>query len=182
MESNRPDSWERSVAPGRRADSIQTMAFIMVAGAIMLFTTFTASYLVRRESVDWAGMALPRLVWVNTALILLSSVTMEIARKVRAGGAPRWVAATIGLGVLFLVGQVFVWKQLADRGAFVSTSPHASFFYMLTAVHAAHLAAGITVLLFAFRRAGRAPLGVCAAWWHLVGGAWVWVALLLAFF
>lgn len=182
MDTYRPDSWERTVAPGRRADSLQTLAFIMVGGAIMLFTTFTASYLVRREGSDWAKLVLPGVVWANTALIVLSSVTMEVARKVRAGSAPRWVAATIGLGVLFLIGQVVAWRQLAAGGVFSTSSPHASFFYMLTAVHAAHLAAGITVLLFAFGRAGKAPLGVSAAWWHLVGGAWVWVALLLAFF
>ena len=166
---------------GARVETHQTLAYLMIAGAVMLFTTFTASYLVRRESPDWGKVALPSLVWLNTAIVLASSVTMELARLGR-GRSRFWVRATLALGLLFVAGQSVAWRQLAAQGVFMATSPHASFFYVLTAVHSVHLAAGIAVLLWALRRAGRAPLGLCAAWWHFVGAAWVWVALLLRFF
>lgn len=174
------DGWERAVAAERRIDTFQTLTFFMVGGAIMLFTCFTASYLVRRESADWVKLALPPILWVNTALIVLSSLTLEAARFVKPAASRRWVGVTIALGVLFVVGQVLAWRELVRKGVFATTDPHASFFYMLTGVHAVHIAAGIAVLAYAFRRAGRAPLGLCAAWWHVVGAAWVWVAVLIS--
>lgn len=164
-----------------RIETQQTLAYLMIAGAVMLFTTFTASYLVRRESPDWGRVALPPLIWLNTCVVLASSVTMEFARFGRER-SQFWVRATLALGVLFFALQSVAWRQLADQGVFLASSPHASFFFILTAVHSVHLAAGIAVLLWALRRAGRAPLGLCAAWWHFVGAAWVWVALLLRFF
>ncbi|MEK7468628.1 MAG: cytochrome oxidase subunit III [Planctomycetota bacterium] len=164
-----------------RAETWQTLTYLMIAGGIMLFTTFTASYLVRRQSPDWAPVRLPALVWANLAVVGLASVTMELARRGRASARP-WLGATIGLGLLFVAGQALAWRQLAAQGVFLTTSPQASFFYMLTAVHAAHVAAGLAVLLAALRRAGTKPLGLCAAWWHFVGAAWAWVVMLLNFF
>ncbi|KAF0246744.1 MAG: cytochrome c oxidase subunit [Planctomycetota bacterium] len=164
-----------------RAETWQTLTYLMIAGGIMLFTTFSASYLVRRQSADWAPARLPDLVWVNLAVVGAASVTMELARR---GGASarRWLGSTIALGVLFVAGQAIAWRQLAAQGVFLTSSPHASFFYMLTAVHAAHVAAGLAVLLAALRRAGNGQLGLCAAWWHFVGAAWAWVVMLLTFF
>lgn len=164
-----------------RAETWQTLTYLMIAGGIMLFTTFTASYLVRRQSPDWAPVRLPALVWANLAVVGVASVTMEFARW-RRGSARGWLGATIGLGVLFVAGQAVAWWQLAAKGVFMGTSPHASFFYMLTAVHAVHVAAGLAVLFAALQRAGRKPLGLCAAWWHFVGAAWAWVLLLLTCF
>lgn len=178
----REDGWEGAVAAGRRVDAFQTLTYLMIAGAVMLFTTFTASYLVRRESADWVKLAMPGIIWVNTAVIVLSSVTLEVARKVKPASARRWVVATVVLGLLFVAGQIQAWRELSSKGVFATTDPHASFFYMLTAVHTAHLAAGIAILAYAFSRAGRAPLGLCAAWWHVVGGAWIWLAALLTVF
>lgn len=173
------------VLPEQKANANQTMVFMLIAGAIVLFTTFTASYLVRRESADWARTPIPPLLMVNTAVIAASSVTMELARRRRS---PEWLEATGTLGVLFTFGQVLGWLQLRERGAFLSANPHASFLWVLTAVHAAHLLAGIAALAWAWSPAvakdgGRTPpLGLVSAWWHFVGAAWVWVFVLLAFF
>jgi cytochrome c oxidase subunit III len=163
----------------RKADANQTLVFMLIAGAVVLFTTFTASYLVRRESADWARTPIPPVVWWNTALIALSSVTMEVARRRRSGP---WMEATGTLAVIFGFGQILAWLKLREQGAFLASNPHASFFYVLTLVHAFHLAAGLATLAWAIPRARTAQLGLVAAWWHFVGAAWVWVAILLAFF
>jgi cytochrome c oxidase subunit 3 len=176
------DRWESPDLPGGgRREANRTTLFLLIAGGAMLFTTFTASYLVRRESPDWVRVPLPPIAWAGVAVIALSSVTMELARRERRTAAP-WVWGTIALGAVFAAGQVLAWRELRAAGVYAATSPHAAFFYMLTAVHAAHLAAGLGVLAASLRRAGRASLGACAAWWHFVGAAWVWVAFVLTVF
>ena len=143
----------------------------------MRITAFTASYLVRRTGADWKPIALPTLVWINTIVLLAGSVTMEFARRSRAQDRWTWLAATTFLGFLFLAGQVFAWIRLADAGVFLQSSPHASFFYMLTAVHGAHLLGGLAALAFALRRPDLA--GKCALYWHFLGAVWVWLLVLL---
>src|SRR4051794_19930430 len=83
----------------------------------MLFIGFTSAYMIRRASYDWRPLEPPWLLWWNTAALLGSSLTLEAARKRLREWDLRalfpWVAATGFLGVLFLVGQVAAWRQLA---------------------------------------------------------------------
>jgi len=175
-------AWEGDDLPGGgRSEANRTVVFLMIAGAVMLFTTFTASYLVRREAAGWGKVSLPAICWVGTAFLAASSVTMELARR-KTASARLWLGTTIGLGVLFALGQVEAWRQLRASGVTASSGAHSGFVYMLTSVHAAHLAAGIVVLVVALRRAGRGSLGGCAAWWHFTGAAWIWVAAVLTVF
>src|SRR5262245_10865084 len=81
----------------------------------MLFISFTSAYIVRRAGGrDWHPLTAPPLLWINTGLLLASSLTLEIARRrLRAWDLPgvsRGVGATGVLGGAFVVGQVFVWR------------------------------------------------------------------------
>jgi cytochrome c oxidase subunit 3 len=163
---------ERFDAEGRRA-AAETLVFILLASGAMLFAAFTASYLIRRTGSDWGRIALPPLAWATAAVLVASSVTMELARR----RASPWLGATLLLGLLFAAGQAVVWRQMAARGVFLPSSPHASFFYMLTGVHFVHVAAGLVALWAA--RAGRVRTGLVAAWWHFVDGLWIYVLLML---
>lgn len=89
----------------------------------------------------------PPILWVNTALLVLSSVGLEMAKGAQLAGRLHrvrvWLLVSAALGVAFLGGQVFAWRQLGDSGIFLPTSPHSSFFYMLTGVHAVHVLGGV---------------------------------------
>ena len=86
-----------------------------------------------------------------------------------------------------MAGQVFAWKQLAASGIFLPTSPHSSFFYMLTGVHAVHVLGGLAALLFVLQRAWNprsslsvvAPVKHIATYWHFVAGVWLFLYVLL---
>lgn len=156
----------------RSAKPLGLAAFL--ATVAMLFTAFTASILVRRTSPDWVRVDLPPIVWVNTAVLLLSSVIMELAR--RRGDV--WLFAAQLLGGAFLVGQVIACTELSRAGLFLRTNPHASFFYVLTAVHGAHLLGGMVAIAWASLRPAR--LGSTAMYWHFVGALWVYVVVLLS--
>jgi cytochrome c oxidase subunit 3 len=190
-----------------------------IATVSMVFISLTSAYVVRQGLPtfdgttntyvrDWGMVQLPwLLLGINTALLLISSVTMEAARRSmarRAALAPLasipgvslgeeknfpWLGVTVLLGFGFLVGQWMAWGELKARGFFVDTNPNSSFVYLLTAAHALHLAGGIVALLWASVTSllhrpieGRRIVVDVAAWyWHFMAVLWVYVFALLAF-
>jgi len=159
----------------------------------MMFIGFTSAYMVRRLSPDWAPLKPPGLLWANTAVLLLSSGALEAARRRLRGwnvaGVGPWLLTTGVLGVLFLAGQLMAWKVLVARGYFVGSSPHNSFFYLLSGVHGVHLVGGLiwfAVVLVKARRLAYTPgedgLGMFAIYWHFLAGLWVYLMFLLFVF
>lgn len=189
-----------------------------IATVSMVFVSLTSAYVVRRglptfdESTrayfrDWGSVQLPWvLLAINTALLMVSSVTMEGARRSiarRAALAPvesipgvslgderrfPWLGVTIVLGLGFLLGQWIAWGELRARGFFVNTNPNSSFVYLLTAAHAVHLAgglialgwAGVTSLLRKPVEGRRIVVDVAAWYWHFMAVLWIYVFALLA--
>lgn len=164
-----------------------TGMWVALAGIVMLFTAFTSAYIVRKGlSDDWNPFAMPGWVWVNTLALLASSFALDRARRsfpnmVRLR---RWWWIATCLGTAFLFGQVWVWRELAAAGVYVSSNPSSSFFYVLTATHGLHLLGGVIALLWLSwkLRAGRltrTATGVMALYWHFMDGLWVYLLLLL---
>jgi cytochrome c oxidase subunit III len=192
--------------------------FVALTPILMLFVSFTSAYLVRqglptldpRTNLlvrDWVPVKLPALLFVNTFVLVLSSVGMELARRqsrmeaapVPSGPATAaissneakmpWLAMALVLGLLFLFGQWAAWRQLAAHGFYLSTTPSSSFVYLLTGTHAVHLMGGILALLVAsftslFRKvaARRSIVVDVAGWyWHFMAVLWVYIFCLLEF-
>ncbi len=162
-----------------------------LATVAMLFAGFTSAILVRREATDWDSVPLPGLLWINTALLLGSSLTLEgarlLARRERWQAFKSWLSFTLLLGLTFVIGQVGAWQQLAAQGVFLPSNPYASFFYILTGLHGLHLIGGILALGYLLARALQSDLTtgftkalkVCTTYWHFVGGLWLYLFLLL---
>ena len=159
----------------------------------MMFVGFTSAYMVRRMAPDWAPLSAPGLLWVNTVVLLGSSVTLESARRRLKGWNPAavmpWLAATGVLGALFVSGQVTAWRVLSSRGFFLAANPHNSFFYVLSGVHGVHLLVGLVwlaVVLVRARRLAYTPgedgLGMIATYWHFLGVLWLYLLLLVFLF
>lgn len=165
---------------------------VILVTVAMLFSAFTAALLVRRTGADWAPIAWPPLVWANTGVLLLSSWALERARAAARANALQAIghrlAAAAALGFLFLAGQLVLWRALAARGVFLASGPHASFVYLLSAVHGAHVLGGIGALAWAFGRAragaysaaSHQGLTQTAIYWHFVGIVWLWLFALLS--
>ena len=122
----------RHASPARYYTGI-TVAIISV---LMFFMALVSAYIVRKgASSDWISFRFPVLVWCNTVVLLLSSLTLEVARrhltKSDFSGFRRWWTITTALGVLFLVGQLVVWRELFAQGVFVASNPASSFFMFL---------------------------------------------------
>ncbi len=182
------EGWPRQVP----AQAYRTGIWLALVAITMLFAAFTSALVVRQGiSNDWVHLQLPRILWLNTAVLLASSLTLELARRGLVAGFPErflhgWYATT-GLGLAFLAGQLVAWRELASRGVYLSTSPNSSFFYLLTAAHGFHLLGGVLALLYIAFRARRLVVGparpvaveVAAIYWHFMDGLWVYLFLLL---
>jgi cytochrome c oxidase subunit 3 len=159
---------------------------------VMLFAAFTSALVVRKGgSSDWTSIALPQILYLNTLILLASSVALEVARRALATGMVSRFKISLDaaaiLGVAFLGGQFIAWTQLAARGVFLATNPSSSFFYLLTGAHALHLLGGITALFYLVYRAPQLASGVkkpvavdvTAIYWHFMDGLWIYLLLLL---
>ena len=186
----RPQDGGRNGSPDIFADPTRFGLWAFMGTVSMLFIGFTSAYILRRSSADWRPLSPPSLLWINTAVLLASSLTIDGARRRLRGWELRavrgWVAATGLLGALFVVGQIGAWRQLAAQGVFLATNPHSSFFYVLTGVHIVHLLGGLCwfgVVLSKVRRMAYTPgedgLGLFATYWHFLAALWVYLLFLL---
>lgn len=163
----------------------------VLATVLMLFAGFSSAYLIRRTAPDWIPIYAPPMLWFNTALLLCSSLGLEIARTSRQLGKHAafraWYLAGLGMGALFLLGQFVAWRELAGQGIFLPSSPHAAFVYLFSAVHAVHVVGGLLALGWVLARRWRDarplaagdPVSLCAVYWHFVTGIWVFLYWLL---
>ena len=162
-----------------------------IIAILIFFMAMISAFLLRRNiGHDWVGVNLPKILWVNTAVLLLSSGTIEIARKRlatgnRAGFRMFWMVTT-GLGIAFLAGQFIAWRQLVAQGVFIANNPASSFFYVFTGSHALHLFGGVAMLLFvAARNFAKSMVSqelaaeVVSYYWHFMDVLWVFLLALL---
>ena len=168
-----------------------TGLYVLLAASTMLFAAFTSAMVVRRGlSDDWVSTPKPPILLLNTAILLCSSVALEVARRaLKSHGRTRfnrwWTAGTV-LGMLFLCGQVVAWTQLNAANVFISTNPSSSFFFVLTIAHAVHLLGGVSALAYVDVQALRLSLGpakrtaidISAIFWHFLNGLWLYLMVL----
>jgi cytochrome c oxidase subunit 3 len=172
--------------------------WIGIAAITMSFAAYTSALIVRQGATpDWEHFQLPPILYLNTLLLLGSSGTLERGRRLilkavpwRAASAsqgPTWLFVTLVLGLLFIAGQVFAWRDLAGQGLFLATNPSSSFFYVFTALHALHLLGGVTALGYLLGRLHAstawppmAALDATALYWHFMDVLWLYLLVVLA--
>jgi cytochrome c oxidase subunit 3 len=170
---------------------IATLAFVTVTFAALILVFVVRS----RNAFNWTHILLPPLLWVDTFLLLASSVTFSIGhRKLRDNdqlGFFHWTRYTAIFGVLFLVGQVVAWWQILASGQLVRNNPHSSFFFIFSGMHGLHIVAGLAglgALLYRTHEPASGPkwqmhtrvlANVVAIFWHYLDGLWVVLFTLL---
>lgn len=127
-----PERWATPLSAYR------TASLFVIFSIMSIFATLTHVLESRWvHSKDWVSIALPHILYVNTLVLVISSVTMELARSAasgqRARACARWLLATLLLGFVFVGGQLAAWRELVVRGFYVASNPGSFFFYFLTA-------------------------------------------------
>jgi cytochrome c oxidase subunit III len=169
----------------------QVGLWILLGTIVMLFGGLSSAYIVLRGAPDWQNIEIPSILWLNTAVLLASSATIEAARRSlrheRLAATRVWLVVSGGFGLAFLAGQLAAWRQLVAAGVYLPSTLHSSFFYLLTALHGVHLLGGMLALTYVVGRALRnrispakdESLKLCATYWHFMDALWVYLFILL---
>jgi len=172
-----------------------TGIWVALASITMTFAAFTSALIVRQgSSTDWHHFTLPPVLYLNSLIIIASSVTLEIAKdriaifmtsaKTQEKAPARWLYITLFLGLLFVAGQTYAWLQLKSQGFGLATNVSYSFFYVLTVAHALHVLGGLGGLVRVINKLNnttlkRSTLNATTLYWHFMGGLWLYLLLLL---
>ena len=170
--------------------------WVVLAAIVMMFAALSSVYIMSSEEQRQL-VAMPRMFFVSTGLILVSSGTFRKAKRSlqeeRLRAHTRWLLVTLALGLAFVASQLVGWRELASAGVYFAGHPRSTFFYLATALHAAHLVGGIGLVLYILLRSLRPawPLqteknvtwtGVVGLYWHTMDGIWLWLFGLLLIF
>jgi len=169
----------------------RTGLYIFLGVITSMFLLFSISYQLRASFPDWRAVAEPGILWFNTGILVLASITLQLAvnaaRRSAATAMRNNLLAAAVLTLVFIGGQLLAWRQMADVGLYATENPAAAFFYLLTGVHGLHLLGGLWFLTGAAKRAmseaddEALPLRIslCANYWHYLLLVWVLLFYLL---
>jgi cytochrome c oxidase subunit 3 len=173
-------------------EAARTGIWVGLAAITMTFAAFTSAMLVRQGSAnDWRHFSLPAILYLNTLILIASSVSLHLSRRRFAtalepspGAALPLLYTTLALGLLFVSGQYVAWLQLRSQGLYLATAPSSSFFYVFTVLHALHVLAGMGALALLISRARTnllrfSTFSAVTQYWHFMGILWIYLLLLL---
>ena len=202
--------------PRERLAQARVGIFFALGGDLIFFVALVSVFFVTKASGhfdaydhfinEWLPTAIPSILWINTAALILSSAAAEVARQTMfreedamdewfgigrpiSRRATIWLSLTLLLGALFLAGQWIAWDQLAAQHVFFRSNPSSYFFYLITVTHAVHLLLGVggliaalTALQLSRSLSTRQVLVDSAVWyWHVMGALWIFLFLLLEY-
>ncbi len=159
--------------------------FVFLAVVTSLFALFISAYTMRMELGDWRPLPDPSLLWLNTGLLIFSSIALQWAYIATGKGQVNTVRNALLVGgffaFAFMLGQLLAWQQLVEAGYYANTNPANAFFYLITGTHALHLLGGLvawgrtTIKLLSGSEIAsiRTSVELCAVYWHFLLIIWV---------
>jgi cytochrome c oxidase subunit 3 len=168
--------------------------WVGIVSLVMMFTALTSAYIVRRAAGNWLEFSIPSIFYVNTLVIVVSSLTLHAAYaafKREAEGAYKvLLSLTFVLGIAFVVLQYFGFQALAASGVPLKINPAGDFVYAISGLHALHVIGGIAILAVALivafmRKLKRTParqlrLELTLTYWHFVDVLWIYLIVFLS--
>ncbi len=165
--------------------------WLFIMSVLMIFGALTSAYIVRQAEGNWLIFELPQLFWINTGVILISSITMHwaylSAKRDSLESVKIATIVTTILGVLFLVGQFLAWGDLVGQKIYLVGNPSGSFVYIISGLHGLHIVGGVVFLLillgstFRYKVHSKSlnQIEMCATYWHFLGGLWLYLFVFL---
>lgn len=161
--------------------------WVGLGSVIMMFAGLTSAYIVKRDQPNWTTLKMPVTFWYSTAVILLSSLTIQmslVSFKNREMGKYRsLLTVTAILGILFVVLQLIGFNQLWESGVRLRGAGAATFMYVIFSLHGIHVIGGIVALLVIFIKAfstrtrnyNHVPVEIVSTYWHFVDILWIYL-------
>ncbi len=161
--------------------------WVAISSIIMMFAGFTSAYIVKREQPGWTTFLIPQAFWYSTAVILLSSLTIQMARQsFKQRQMLRYrnlLTGTVVLGIGFIALQFLGFRQIWKSGVTLQGSGAGQFLYVIAGLHALHVLGGVITLTVMFFKAFSArvrsydsvPIEVVSTYWHFVDLLWIYL-------
>lgn len=184
---NCPPEPERQPPP----EGYRIAIWLVLAGVTMLFAALASAYVVNRAHS--MPLIMPKVLWLSTAVILASSATFEMARRMLKRRIENkfklWIGVTTALGFGFLALQLMAWSELNASGFYINKNLHSAYSYLFTGLHGVHLICGLAALAFVTLRnpakwttvRRRVAIDVSALYWHFLAGLWIVLFVMLFF-
>lgn len=171
--------------------------WLFIVSIVMIFAAMTSAYIVRKGEGNWLIVDIPSIMYINTAIIIVSSITMHwaylSAKRDNFQPLKSALLLTTVLGIVFIAGQIISWEKLHEAGVFfggngkTAANPAGSFVYVLTGLHGFHLVSGVIflliVLISAFRYEVHSKnmvlIEMCSIYWHFLDVLWVYLFVFL---
>jgi len=165
--------------------------WLFIVSVVMIFASLTSAYIVREADGNWLEFEMPSLFYINTGIILLSSLTMHwsyiSAKKNNINNIKIGLLITLGLGFAFLIGQYFAWLQLDSMDVYFEGNPSGSFVYVLSGLHGIHIVSAIVFVLvvlmntlqYKIHSKNMIRMEMLSTFWHFLDFLWVYLFLFL---
>ena len=184
----------------KRREPFRFMVWLGIASSVMVFTMLLVTYVVRRAGSNWVNVKLPTVFLVSTAVILLSSFTLNNAvqafRHERFSNYRTNLGTTLVLGTLFILLQAWGWRQMIRAGVTLKSNPAGGFVYIISGIHLLHILVGLIflgiMLVEALRRRpyvdsfvysvnppNRLKIKLITLYWHFVDVLWIGLFIFL---
>ena len=165
--------------------------FAACASMLMMFSGLTSAYIVRQSAGNWLEFQLPNIFFLNTIVILLSSVFLHYSyisyKNGNASNYKLFMLLGFFTGITFLVLQYFGWHEMVEIGVPLRTNPSGDFIYVISGIHAAHVVGGIGTLVvalihafslnFQVTKTRKLRFELTLIYWHFVDFLWVYLLL-----
>jgi cytochrome c oxidase subunit III len=160
------------------------LLYISFGSMFMFFSSLCSAIVVKRgDFKHWQEVVLPSSFLTSTIIIIISSVTIQIAYKSIADRSKFIIYGllTYVLAILFVYFQLNGWGQLKSAGVLFTGNPSGTFIYVVSLFHGVHYIGGIfflTLLMFMYRKGNltegrKENFNVLAQYWHYIGLVWV---------
>ncbi|MBC7903103.1 MAG: heme-copper oxidase subunit III [Gemmatimonadaceae bacterium] len=167
--------------------------WVAIGSIVMMFAGLTSAYIVKRNQPGWTGFSMPIIFWYSTAVLLLSSLTMQFSLKAfnqrETAKYRNLLTVTSVLGLLFIAMQIIGFSQLWSTGVQMRGSGAAQFMYIIFGLHALHVLGGVIALLAMFFKAWNprvrsynpVPVEVLGTYWHFVDLLWIYLFVFILY-
>ncbi len=167
------------------------LLWMFMVSIIMIFAALTSAYIVRQAEGNWLSFQLPGILWYATGILIISSITAQLAyrsaKQDNIASVKTFLGISILLGIAFLIAQVYTWSILVDNNVFFVGNPAGSFIYVIMGVHGFHLISGLVYLMIILGRTYQykvhsknlLQLGLSVSYWHFLDGLWLYLFVFL---
>jgi len=174
---------------GKKIHPHKFTLWVAIGSILMMFAGLTSAFIVKSNQASWQEVILPKIFWVSTSVILISSITVQMAlRSFKHHEMKQYrllIGLTLLLGIAFVTLQWMGFQQLWSQNITFKGGNAGQFLYVIFGLHALHVVGGVIALIVMFLKAffgkiklySPVPVEVVATYWHFVDILWIYLLI-----